>query len=360
MACDLAGWLADGTPPATGTFSFTLKVTDSAGVNATKTFSLKINAMPAVTTTSLPATTAGLVYSQTLTASGGTGAYTFSAAGLPTWLTISGSTLTGTAPLVSTATPFRFSLTVADSTGAVGSGQTLSITVNPGIIVTTSNPLSTAASAAPYSQTFAVTGGTGAIAWTFGNRPSWLTQNGATLGGTAPAVTQPTPYTFTATATDSLGATSGAEPFTVTVSSGVIVTTAATLGAVDRHASLHRHTCGGRRHGALHVQRRWSDAAPVAHRHQRRRAQRHSPFAGSFSFTIKAVDSLNASSTKNFTLAVNPQPSVTTTSLPPLRRESSIRKCSLPPAEHRRSRGAAPRFLPGWPSVGRLCTALRR
>src|ERR1039457_2013957 len=79
-----------GTPTATGTFNFTVKVTDSTKPTAnTKTASLSITVdtpITVTTTSPLPTGYVGLAYSQTLAATGGSGkGYT--------WAVTSGSTL---------------------------------------------------------------------------------------------------------------------------------------------------------------------------------------------------------------------------------------------------------------------------
>ncbi|WP_349257827.1 putative Ig domain-containing protein [Iamia sp.] len=50
----------------------------------------------AITTTSLPAATVGQPYAATLTATGGRAPYTWTAAGLPSGLSLSGDRITGT------------------------------------------------------------------------------------------------------------------------------------------------------------------------------------------------------------------------------------------------------------------------
>jgi type II secretory pathway pseudopilin PulG len=123
----LPGWLAltttgiiSGTAPgSTGTSSpITLTVTDSTGASVTAaTFtwgvvSLKINTIPNQTT---PRTT---VDSYTPSPSGGSGTLTWSATGLPGWLTINSSTgkISGTGP-GSTGTTNNIVVMVTDSTG---------------------------------------------------------------------------------------------------------------------------------------------------------------------------------------------------------------------------------------------------
>ncbi|HUI56418.1 MAG TPA: putative Ig domain-containing protein, partial [Bryobacteraceae bacterium] len=278
-------------------------VTDSLGASNPKQFSLTINAAPVVSTTSLPSTTSGLVYSQTLTNTGGTSPFTWNTTGLPSWLTLNGATLAGTAPSVSVPTPYAFSVTVTDTAGAASQPQALSVTVNPVLTITTGStlgpwtatrPFSTTISAtggvspyqfmdagntlpswltittagvlsgtppsantytftikvtdsqgtstaqsfsllinpvpsvsttslpsttsgATYSQTLTNTGGTSPFTWNTTGLPSWLTLNGATLSGTAPAVTSSTQYSFSVTVTDTAGAVSQPQALSVTV-----------------------------------------------------------------------------------------------------------------------------------------------
>ncbi|MEI9973752.1 MAG: putative Ig domain-containing protein [Ignavibacteriota bacterium] len=225
-----SGGVLSGTPTATGTVSFTLQVTDSLSSFSTKTFSLTINPTPSVTTSTLPDTTSGIAYSQTLAAGGGTTPLTWQSAGLPSWLTLStAGVLTGTAPVETSATPFNFSVTVSDAAGAVSGSQSLTVTVNPGVQITTPSPLPSTGSGLSYSQTFASSGGTGAVTWSSGNLPAWLTLSSAgILSGTAPVVATPTAYNFNVTATDSVRAT-GSKQFSVTVNPQLTITTSSPL-----------------------------------------------------------------------------------------------------------------------------------
>jgi hypothetical protein len=68
-----------GTPLSSGPFSFTVQVTDSAGVKTTTTVVIQIQPPPVqITTASLPPYTAGANYTQTLTATDGTPPFTWS------------------------------------------------------------------------------------------------------------------------------------------------------------------------------------------------------------------------------------------------------------------------------------------
>jgi hypothetical protein len=83
-----------GTPTTPGTFNITLQVADTAGLTATKGFTVTIGAAALTITGSrqLPNATLNVPYSQQLAATGGSAPYTWSANGLPKGLTINPST----------------------------------------------------------------------------------------------------------------------------------------------------------------------------------------------------------------------------------------------------------------------------
>src|SRR4029079_2963375 len=105
-----------GTPTATGTSNFTVQVKDSSGTTANKALSITI-AAPALTvsTSSLPNGTVGAAYGQTLSATGGTGGYSWSVTNgsLPAGLSLAADgTISGTP----TATgPSNFTVQVKDN-----------------------------------------------------------------------------------------------------------------------------------------------------------------------------------------------------------------------------------------------------
>jgi cytoskeletal protein CcmA (bactofilin family) len=109
-----------GTPPATGTSTFTVTATDTNGTSGSQGYTLKVDPVTLhITTTSLPDGIQGVPYSTAVTASGGTTPYHWSATGLPEGLSIGGDTgvISGTPntgdPLTSSVT-----ITVKDSDGS--------------------------------------------------------------------------------------------------------------------------------------------------------------------------------------------------------------------------------------------------
>src|SRR5205807_6708033 len=62
-----------GQPTATGTEAFTVTATDQVGATTQTTYSITVNPAPTLSPSSLPADTINIAYSQTITASSGTG-----------------------------------------------------------------------------------------------------------------------------------------------------------------------------------------------------------------------------------------------------------------------------------------------
>lgn len=202
--------LLSGTPPTAAAGSTpTIEVTATDSVKGTGTASFTLNVDPALTLDplTLPPATVGNLFSMPLTVTGGTGSgYTLTARGLPSWLTLSGNTLTGTPP---TATPVRFAIDIADSIGATGS-EVYTLIVNPAIVV---HPATlTATLGDPFRVQLSATGGSGK-GYTF----SMPLMAGFTLTSTGLLTGMPTSsVTLTVTVSDSNGAT-GSRTYTLTV-----------------------------------------------------------------------------------------------------------------------------------------------
>jgi hypothetical protein len=190
-----------GTPTVSGTFPYTVTVTDSAGNTGTVNCSVTVAPPPTATCISITAVQGVAITSVTLTGSGGVGGpYTFSATGLPTGLTLSSSgTISGT-PTVSGN--FSYTVTITDSGGnkgtlncsvSVGGPPTascVSITAVDGVAITPVTLVASGGVGGPY--TFSATG-----------LPTGLTlSSSGTISGT-PTVTGT--FSYTVTITDSAG-----------------------------------------------------------------------------------------------------------------------------------------------------------
>jgi hypothetical protein len=140
-----------GTPSTSGTYTFTVTATDSAGVTAPEPFTVTIAAKVVVTATSIPNATVGVGISPVeLTATGGTPPYQWQSANLPAGLSLAlNGTLSGTPTAAGT---FPFTVYTVDSSGALASGSeqlVVGLPAAPSAAITGAS-----ASAPPSSQQF--------------------------------------------------------------------------------------------------------------------------------------------------------------------------------------------------------------
>ena len=227
----LSGATLSGTPTAPGSYSFTITATDTgaSGVGAPFTTSRAYTleaAAPTLTLTpaTLPASTAGTVYTQALSASGGVAPYSFalSAGTLPAGLTLTSSgTLAGTPTEAGT---FNVSVTATDTYGqAVTGAYALEVAQPTLTLAPGGGALPNATAGAAFSQALVVSGGIAPYSATLsGALPTGITFNPATLAF-AGTPTESGTFTFDVTATDSTGGTPGT--VTATYSLTVLVPT---------------------------------------------------------------------------------------------------------------------------------------
>lgn len=237
--------------PATGyagSDGFTYTATNSSGTSASARVSLAVT--PVLLTLSpgsgtLPAATAGSSWSQTLTASGGSAPYTFSATTLPAGVTLNATTgaLAGTPTASGT---YRFQVTAADSLGNSGTAS-YSLAVSAAVsaalqLQPTGGALPEGKAGQPYSQALSVTGGTAPYRWQLsGTLPRGLTFSDGQLSGTPQASGS---STFSVLVTDATGkalqagyslnigaAAPSAADHAATVAAGQSVTVSLTGGA---------------------------------------------------------------------------------------------------------------------------------
>ena len=223
LTLSASGTLA-GTPSAGGSFALTVTATDATAAGsggpytASASYTLGVT-VPSVTLapTSLPAATAGVAYSQTLTASGGTApyAYAVTAGALPAGLTLSATGTLAGSPLASGS--FALSITATDASSGSGPyATTRSYTVVVAAPALTLAPavLANGAVGAAYSQALTASGGTAPYSYaiTAGALPA-----GLTLGATGQITGTPTAagrFTVSITATD---ASSGNGPYSASL-----------------------------------------------------------------------------------------------------------------------------------------------
>jgi large repetitive protein len=324
-ATGLPSWLTlsstgvlSGTVPSSGVnATFTAKVTDSANVSATGSFTVPVT-LTITTASPLPAANTGSAYTETFGAVGGAGGYTWSATGLPTWLSLSGTgTLTGKPPGPG---PVNFNVTVKDSSGTIDTVP-FTLPVNPApLVITTNSPLSSGTIGVAYSQTLAGTGGVPPYVWsvTAGALPNGLGLNG-TSGVISGTPTAAGTFTFTIQLADSASTTPATKQFTITIASGLTITTAPSLpnATVGVAYSQTFQAVGGTPPYTWSIVPNQGALPSLLSLNASTGAITGAPvLAGTSSFTIQVTDSLGVTSTKAFTLIVVGAVSITTASLP--------------------------------------------
>ena len=255
LSLDSSKGVISGTPTtAVGSpFSISVTVMDSPNgpspQQATQRFSLVIAPGLTVTTVFLPSGTVGMLYSVTLTASGGSPPYSnWTAIGsLPLGLTLSPAGVISGTPVAPMGSPFNsFGVTVKDSAGNTSPTQQLSIAIATGPTVTTTS-LPAGIAGSPYSAKLAASG-TLPFNWTVaGSLPPGLTLDAATgaIAGT-PTTAAGSPFNFSVALKDASGLTSPGQPLSITITGGVTVTTTALPGgSVGQAYSIQLVASGG-------------------------------------------------------------------------------------------------------------------
>jgi hypothetical protein len=187
----------------------TLTLYGALNLTATSnTFSvIAINLSP----TSLTNAQVGVAYSQSISASGGTAPYTYTATGLPAGLNISNTGLLSGTP--TTGGSFNLTITATDSLGHSGS-QAYTMTVSAPTITVTPSTLASGTYGTSYNQSVSASGGTGPYTYALASGsslpPGLSLSSSGTITGT-PTAASASAYTFTIIATDS---STGTGPYT--------------------------------------------------------------------------------------------------------------------------------------------------
>jgi hypothetical protein len=163
--------VVSGIPQSISSGSTLVQVFDADNRSAGRSFSLPIGPGIRFTTSWLPNGTRAAAYSQTATATGGTGAltYTLASGTLPNGVTLNSSSgaVTGTPTVANT---FNFTLRATDTVG-VTETQAFTVTIAEPLTFVTTSPIPNAALNASYAQAFAVGGGRAPVLYSIVSNP---------------------------------------------------------------------------------------------------------------------------------------------------------------------------------------------
>src|SRR5579885_941163 len=192
LAISAAGVLS-GTPAAgtQGSYRVSVRLAD-AGTSTTSVLTLAVN--PALSITGPAALSTGAVgeaYAPvTFSGSGGLGAYTWSATGMPNGLALSAAGVLSGTPAAGTQGSYRVTVRLADA--GASTTAVLTLAVNPALSITGPASLSMGAVGEAYGPvTFTATGGLGNYTWSATGLPGGLAMSTAgVLSGTPAAGAQ--------------------------------------------------------------------------------------------------------------------------------------------------------------------------
>jgi len=317
-----SGATLSGVPTTSGAWGFTVTATDSAGNVASQQYTLTVNAASILTVSpaTLASATVNSAYSATVSATGGSGTYTFAVTtgSLPSWLTLSSSTgaLNGTPTTTGSSS---FTITATDSANSAFKGsKAYGLTVNAASSLTVNPTTLTSATAnSAYSSTLSATGGsaTYTFAVTTGSLPSWLTLNANTgvLSGTP---TKTGLSSFTITATDANSTTlKGSKAYTLAVNAASNLTVSPTTLINATANSTYNATASATGGSGTCTFAITTGSLPswLTLNANTGVLSGMSTFTGSTSFTMTATDSATSTlkGSKAYTLTVNAASSLT-------------------------------------------------
>jgi large repetitive protein len=212
-----------GTPTATGTASFTVKVTDANGQSATQATSISVSAGVSTTFSAPPGGQVGVAYTDTLTATGGTAPYTWSvnAGSLPPGITLTSAGVLAGTP--TTAGSYPFTVNVIDQNNGIATAS-ITLVVAAVLSLTFTAPPAGQVGVA-YTDTLTATGGTTPYTWSVsaGSLPAGLTL-AASTGVVAGTPTTAGTFSFTVKVTDAASLTA-TKATSITIAGGALAIT---------------------------------------------------------------------------------------------------------------------------------------
>jgi hypothetical protein len=307
------GGVLSGTPTASGSFGFTVRVTDNVGATADQALTLVVAAALQLTTASVPGGQVGVAYNTALSATGGTAPYAWSLAlgsgPLPGGVTLSGAGVLSGTP--TTSGSFGFTVRVTDNVGATAD-QALTLVVAAALQLTTASVPGGQVGVA-YNTALSATGGTAPYAWSLapgsGPLPGGVTLSGAgVLSGTP---TTAGTFNFTVRVTDAASATAD-RALTLVVAPAPLGVTTGSLGGgqVGSAYSATLEASGGV------TPYSWalapgSGPVPGGLNLSGAGVLSGTPTtAGTFNFTVRVTDAASATADRALTLVVAPAPLV--------------------------------------------------
>ncbi len=306
-----------------GVHTIMIRATDQCGAFTDASFTLTVTcATITLSPATLPAGTIGVAYNQTITASGGTAAYTFGVTlgGLPTSLSLaSGGALTGTPSVGGT---FNFTVTATDANGCAGT-QAYSVTINTPPTINavavsrqqgspvSNSTIANANDADQTANTLTVTVNSGASATVNGVTVSGISVNAAgVVTANVIAACTATNASFLLTVTDAASATATATlNVTVTANTAPTLTYANASVAAGGATSISPAT-GPTDNGSIStvvVQSQGTYTGAISVNSLGVVSISNAKPGGTHTITIRATDNCQAFTDASFTLTVNCQ-----------------------------------------------------